>query len=67
MNTLDEMRQRALLTPPQHAEISAWVACARTPEAILQMPPHLWKTLELASVLMDVDADLSQPPALDTL
>ncbi|CAM5798165.1 MAG: hypothetical protein V4844_13720 [Pseudomonadota bacterium] len=65
MNTLDEMRHRALLTAPQHAEIRAWVASARTPDAILQMPAHLWKTLELASVLMNVDADLSQAPALD--
>lgn len=66
MNTLDEMRQRALLTAPQHAEIRAWVASARTPDAILQMPAHLWKTLELASVLMNVDADLSQAPAFDS-
>jgi hypothetical protein len=27
------------------------------------MPAPLWRTLELASVLMDVDADLTQPPA----
>jgi len=65
MNTLDEMRQRSLLTAPQHAEIRAWVASARTPDGILQMPAHLWKTLELASVLMNVDADLSQAPTLD--
>jgi hypothetical protein len=64
MQTLDEMLTRKLLSVDQHAEISAWVAAARTPEAILQMPPPLWRTLELASVLMDVDDDLTQPPLL---
>ena len=29
----------------------------------MQMPPGLWRSLELASVLMGVDADLSQPPS----
>ena len=52
-----------LLSPEQHAEIGAWVAQARTPEAIMQMPPALWRTLELASVLMNFDADLMQPPS----
>ena len=32
---------------------------ARTPEAIMQMPSGLWRSLELASVLMGVDADLA--------
>ena len=64
MQTLDEMRDRGLLTPEQHGEIGAWVSQARTPEAILAMPEGLWRTLELASVLMDVDADLRREPLL---
>ena len=64
MQTLDEMLQRKLLTPAQHADIRAWIAQARTPDAILQMPSGLWRTLALASVLMNVDADLLQPPCL---
>ncbi len=62
MQTLDEMLDRHLLTLPQHAEFAAWIAQARTPEAILQMPEAMWRTLELASVLMNVDADLKLPP-----
>ena len=65
MKTLDEMLNRRLLTRAQHADISSWVAAARTPEGILAMPEPLWRTLSLASVLMNVDADLTQPPALD--
>lgn len=65
MNTLDEMLSRRLLTRQQHADIGRWVRNARTPEAILAMPEPLWRTLSLASVLMNVDADLTQPPALD--
>lgn len=64
MQTLDDMLSRHLLTARQHAEIRAWVAQARTPEAILGMPASLWRKLELASVLMGFDADVSQPPAL---
>lgn len=64
MKTLDEMLARRLLSPDQHAEAAAWVAAARTPEAILQMPEPLWRAVSLASVLMDVDADLLQPPCL---
>ena len=45
--------------PAQHHEIRAWISAARTPEAIVQMPAGLWRSLELASVLMGVDADLS--------
>jgi len=41
------------------------ISTARTPEAIMQMPAGLWRSLELASVLMGVDADLSQPPCFD--
>lgn len=64
VQTLNEMLSRKLLTRAQHSEIGAWIAQARTPEAILQMPAPLWRTLELASVLMNVDADLTQPPLL---
>jgi len=65
MKTIDEMLSLNLLTPDQHADIGAWVAHARTPEAIMQMPAPLWRSLELASVLMNFDADLLQPPSLD--
>lgn len=64
VQTLNEMLSRKLLTCAQHSQIRAWIAHARTPEAILQMPAPLWRTLELASVLMNVDADLNQPPLL---
>ena len=62
MQTLDEMLNRKLLSPSQHAEIGAWIAQARTPEAIRRMPAALWRKLELASVLMNLDADLTRPP-----
>ena len=62
MQTLDEMLSLNLLTPEQHFEIGAYIARARTPESILQMPPQLWRALALASVLMNVDADLTQAP-----
>lgn len=64
MQTLDEMRDRGLLTRAQHAEIGAWVSQARSPDAILAMPEALWRSLALASVLMDVDADLRRAPLL---
>ncbi len=65
MQTLDEMRDRSLLNEAQHAEISAWLHRLRTPEAIRrEMPAELWRSLELASVLMDVDADLRREPLL---
>ena len=64
MQTLDEMRQRHLLSDEQHAEIVAWLAHSGTPEGILAMPASLWRPLALASVLMGVDADLVQPPLL---
>lgn len=64
MQTLDEMLERRLLTETQHAEIGAWIAHAKTPEAILGMPAPLWRSLALASVLMNVDADLLQPPPM---
>lgn len=60
MQTLDEMLSLNLLTPDQHSEIGAWLRFARTPERILQMPSHLWKALEMASVLMDFDGATPQ-------
>lgn len=65
MRTLNDMLERRLLSADQHAAIAAWITTARTPEAILQMPPPLWRAFELASVLMDVDADLLQPPRFE--
>lgn len=65
MKTIDEMLSLRLITPHQHGEIGAWIARGRTPEAIMQMPAPLWRTLELASVLMDFDRPLLQPPSLD--
>ncbi len=65
MQTLDEMRSRHLISAEQHAEIGAWIAAGKTPEAIMQMPAHLWRALSLASVLMNLDADLVQPPLLE--
>jgi hypothetical protein len=63
VQTLNDMLDRNLLTADQHAQISAWISQARTPEAILQMPPALWRSLSLASVLMGFDADVSQAPS----
>jgi hypothetical protein len=60
MQTLNEMLSRHLLTPEQHTNIRTWIAEARTPQGILDMPPHLWRALALASVLMGVDADITQ-------
>jgi protoheme ferro-lyase len=57
MQTLDVMRSMNLLTPDQHSEIRAWTKQARTPEKIIQMPPQLWRKLELACVLMGFDVD----------
>ena len=57
MLLLDEMLALNLLTADQHTEIGAWVRQARTPDRILQMPAHLGKVLEGASVLMDFDPD----------
>lgn len=64
MQTLDDMRRLSLLTADQHAQISQWVARAKTPECILAMPEPLWRALSLASLLMNVDADLLRPPSL---
>ena len=65
VKTIDEMLSLRLLTPEQHGEIGAWIAEARTAEAIMRMPAALWRKLELASVLMDVDADLTRPPCFE--
>lgn len=64
MQTLDDMLALHLLSKEQHADIGAWIADVRTPEAILQMPAPLWRALEMASVLMDFDADVTQAPLL---
>jgi hypothetical protein len=65
VQTLDEMLSLNLLSADQHAEIGAWITQARTPERILDMPPPLWRALSLASMLMNVDAELRQPPCLE--
>ena len=65
MKTLDEMLSLNLLSTVQHAQIAAWIAQARTPERIMRMPGPLWRSLELASVLLNIDADLMQPPLLE--
>lgn len=65
METLDQMLSLKLLSSVQHAEIAAWIAQACTPERIMQMPAPLWRAFELASVLLNVDADLLQPPLLE--
>ena len=62
MQTLDDMLALNLLTPEQHADIRAWAHQARTPERIQQMPPHLWRALELASVLMGFNIDAIAGP-----
>jgi hypothetical protein len=59
MQTLDEMLALNLLTPEQHFEIACWVSKSRTPDKIMEMPPNLWRALELASVLMDFNIDSS--------
>ncbi len=64
MKLIDEMLSLDLLTSGQHREIAAWVARAKTPEGIMAMPPHLWRALELASLAMNVDADLTRPPPM---
>ena len=66
MNTIDEMLHLDLLTPDQHGQIGAWIARARTSEAILQMPAPLWHALASASISMGIDADLTRPPTLES-
>ena len=55
MMLLDEMLALDLLTADQHDEIRSWVRVARTPERIMQMPSHLWRALEHASLLLDAE------------
>ena len=57
MQLLDEMLALNLLTPEQHHEIGAWVNRSKTPDKIMQMPPHLWRALEMASLLMDFEGE----------
>ncbi len=64
VQTLNEMLNRKLLSPSQHTEIVTWIATAKTPDAIQQMRTPLWRALALASVLMNVYADLMQPPLM---
>ena len=66
MKTLDEMLSLRLISRTQHEDIRSWIAEARTPEANMQMPAPLWRALELASVLMTVDADLQQPALFES-
>ena len=47
MKTLDDMRQRRLLSAEQHANITAWVAGCDGPEAIMAMPSDLWRALSM--------------------
>lgn len=64
MKIIDEMLNLELLSTQQHREIARWVRAARTPEAIMAMPPHLWRAIECASLAMNIDADLTRPPML---
>ena len=60
MQTLNEMLALKLLTPEQHFEILSWTTQAKTPEKIMEMPPHLWRSLELAAVLMGFEGEPAQ-------
>lgn len=64
MKLIDEMLSLDLLSAQQHRDIASWIRTARTPEAIMAMPQHLWQALESASVAMNIDADLTRPPCL---
>lgn len=66
MKLIDEMLSLDLLSAHQHREIASWIRAARTPEAIMAMPAHLWRAIESASVAMNIDADLTRPPWLGT-
>jgi hypothetical protein len=59
MHMLDEMLSLNLLTPDQHVEIGAWVRSAKTPDKIMQMPAHLWRALEMASLLIEFEGEAS--------
>jgi hypothetical protein len=62
VKVIDEMLSLDLLSTQQHDEIVSWVRACKTPEAIMAMPPHLWRAVEAASVAMNIDADLTRPP-----
>ena len=62
MKTIDEMLHLDLLTPDEHGAIAAWIARAKSPDGILAMPEALWRALEKASAVMNIDADLTRPP-----
>jgi len=64
VKTIEEMLALDLLTPEQHREIAAWIAGAKTPEAIMAMHAPLWRALERASIAMNLEADLTRPPPL---
>lgn len=64
MKIIDEMLSLDLLSAQQHREIAAWIRSVKTPEAIMAMPPHLWRAIESASVAMNIDSDLTRPPWL---
>eukprot|EP01030_Chromulinospumella_sphaerica_P006957 gene6957-6806_t len=51
MKTIDEMLNLDLLTPEQHAEISARTPRSASPDEILQMPAPLWQAAERASTV----------------
>ena len=62
MKTIDEMLHLDLLTPDEHDAIAAWIARAKSPDGILAMPEALWRALEKASAVMNIDGDLTRPP-----
>jgi hypothetical protein len=64
VKTIDEMLSLDLLSAQEHREIAWWLQVSSTPEAIMAMPPELWRALESASVAMNIDADLVRPPLL---
>lgn len=64
VKTIDEMLSLDLLSTEQHREIACWLRASSTPEAIMAMPPHLWRAIESASLVMNIDDDLLRPPLL---
>jgi hypothetical protein len=65
VKTIDEMLSLDLLSTQQHREIACWLRASRTPEAIMSMPPQLWRAIESASLVMNIDADLIRAPLLN--
>lgn len=63
MRTIDEMLHLELLSQAEHHQIAAWIADSTSPDAILAMPQALWRALERASEVMNIDADLLRVPA----